>query len=84
LGEVRDLIAISREDRENRDKIYASIEADNLGDLITLYNRFKSSEGLMLATARRNRRDRVLDRVFGVVGVVSLLLSVVFWFWPRA
>ncbi len=46
LLEVRERIAISREDRQNRDKIYDTIQNVDLDRLATLYRQFKSCEPL--------------------------------------
>lgn len=79
LGEVRDKIAISREDRDNRDAIYASIQDDHLDDIVAIYNKFLSNEPLLKEAAKRERRNKVLSYMFGwgglVVGVAGLLFG---------
>lgn len=80
LGEVRDKIAVSRENRDDRDKIYASIQEDNLDTIIAIYNKFLSSEPLLRATAKKARREKVWSRIFGwgglAIGIFGLLLSI--------
>lgn len=76
LGEVRDKIAISREKREDRDAIYASIEAVELVGLTAIFSRFRSCEPLMRESAKRNRRQLMGSKIFGWVGVIGLLLTI--------
>lgn len=76
LGEVRDKIAISRERREDRDAIYASIEAVDLVELTKVFSRFRACEPLMRESARRNRRQLFGSKIFGWAGVIGLILTV--------
>lgn len=57
LLEVRERIAISREDRENRDKIYDTIQNVDLDRLAVLYRQFKSCEPLMVRGAEKEAID---------------------------
>lgn len=81
LADVRTKIATSRENRDDRDAIYASIEADDLGELMEIYSDFLASEGMMKASAKKQRREGAFNRFVGAVGIISLLLSTVFFFW---
>lgn len=84
LSDVRKLIARSREDRNNRDKIYASIQSGNLSEIIDLYRSYQASEPLLIESARKQRRAALRNSIFGWVGIVSLLLTVIFAFYgPR-
>ena len=82
LGDVRDKIALSREDREDRDKIYEAIEADDLSDLVCLYRDFKASENLLKQSARRNRRDLFEAKLLGWGGLIVGLagIAIAFYF----
>lgn len=64
LSAVRGLIAISREDRDNRDKIYATVESDNLQTIIKYYNEFQASEPILRNAGKWSR----VKTVFGFVG----------------
>lgn len=79
LSEVRDLISVSRENRNNRDAIYASIENDNLSSIVSLYRAYQSSEPLLIQSARKQRRKSLLNNIFGFVGIISLIATVLFW-----
>lgn len=81
LLNVREKIAESREDRENRDKIYDSIQATDLDRLVTLYNRFRACEPLMIQTAEKEHRTERLNKIFGwggiVVGILGILIGAI-------
>lgn len=51
LGEVRDRIAVSRENREDRNAIDESIQADDLVALVGIYDDFRACESLMREAA---------------------------------
>ena len=87
LFTVRDKIALSREDRENRDSIYDTIQSVDLDMLTGLYTRFKKCEPLMIAAAekadadaaenkrRADRGDRLATR--GIwVGIIGVLVAI--------
>lgn len=79
LGDVRDKIVVSREDRENRDKIYEAIEAEDLTELVSIYRDFKASEELLKQSAALNRQRIFWSYIFGFIGIISLILSIVFF-----
>lgn len=81
LGAVRDLIAESRGNRDNRDAIYASIESDNLGDLVKRFRAFQANENIMLAHAKGERRDKLF---LTITTVISLLVAVATLIWCNA
>ncbi|CAN7316452.1 hypothetical protein [Mesorhizobium sp. LjRoot246] len=82
LGAVCDLIAESREDRKNRDKIYAVIEADDLGELVKIYNKFKASEPLLKAAAAKIRREIFFTRLFGWASIAAGIGAIIAaWWW---
>lgn len=79
LGETRDLIAVSREQRENRDLVYASIENDELPELVKRYRAFVASEALMKSYVRRARGEVIFLRA---TTVGSLALAALAWLLP--
>jgi uncharacterized protein YdcH (DUF465 family) len=83
LGEVRDKIAVSREKRDDRDAIYASIQNDDLVSLVKLFQKFKASEPLMKAAAVKARKRQTKNDIFGyggfAVGIAAFLFSIFVW-----
>lgn len=77
LVPVRERIAESRVNRENRDAIYAVIEATDLPPIVQLYRKFKISEPLLEAAAEEQERNNRNNRVFGWVGIAVGVLSVI-------
>lgn len=77
LGEVRAKIALSREDRENRDKIYAVLQSHDLSEIVSLYDDFRASEGLMRESAKKERRATLRNTVYGWAGLIGLVVTVV-------
>jgi hypothetical protein len=81
---VRQRMAESREKRNDRDAIYASIEANNLDRLVELYSRFRACEPLMLRAMEQENADREQNRnaarrgnVIGIVGVVVAVIGII-------
>ncbi len=64
LSSTRRKIANSREDRENRDVIYSSIESDNLTTIIDYYDEFQANELILKRSGRWER----LKTVFSFLG----------------
>ena len=58
LGSLRDKIAVSREDRGNRNAIYATIQENSLPEIVAIYREFKASEGLLVEAADQERAAR--------------------------
>jgi hypothetical protein len=87
LSGVRKRIAISREDRDNREAIYAAIEKDTLPDMVDLYNNFLASESLLKESAKKRRSELTRSHIFGWGGLVLaaiLAFFVVYDHWPKA
>ncbi len=74
LSKVRKLIAISRENRDNRDAIYATIQNDNLVNIVTTFDAFQASEAVLKAAAARIRISRFISYGFGVLGITLTIL----------
>jgi hypothetical protein len=70
LDAIRRRIVISRKNREDRNAIYAVLQASNLEGLVDLYGEFQASEPLMIAAARRQRHQRYLNYGIGIAGAV--------------
>lgn len=81
LLEVRGKISESRENRDDRDKIYDSIQATDLDRLVTLYNRFRACEPLMIKTAEQEQRTERRNKLFGygglAVGIIGVIIALV-------
>ncbi len=75
LGETRDKIAISRKDRHNRDNVYASIEADNLPEMVSIYREFQASEPLLKSAARRDNCFKYGGLIGGIVGAMAAIIA---------
>lgn len=77
LSSVRQKIAKSREDRENRDKIYNSIQNSDLPRMVELFQNFKASESLMLEAAEQERKERNRNNLFGWFGIAVGIIGVI-------
>ncbi len=75
VQKVRRKIAVSRENREDRNAIYESISAESLDSIIEIFDEFQANEPLLIAAARRQRLFNGSSLLFGVIGVV---LTIVF------
>lgn len=58
LDEVRKKIETSREDRKNRDAIYASVENENIERVFDLFDKFSASQELMMAISDEKEAER--------------------------
>lgn len=84
VDEVRQKIVASRSVRENRENIYTGIEAVDFPALVKNFNKLKASESIMRDLAKKLRKERLFNRVIGVVGVISLAVAIVSWLFPRS
>ncbi|MBF0166360.1 MAG: hypothetical protein HQL45_01915 [Alphaproteobacteria bacterium] len=75
LNLVRSRIAVSRGDRENRERVYASIEAVDFPALAKEYDNFKAAEPIMKGLAKTERKRRVLNYVIGIAGLLATIFS---------
>lgn len=87
LAKVRKLIAHSRENREDRDSIYASIETEDLqGRLFDLYDEFRASEPLMIAAVQAQlqreeeqlkiaRKQQITTNISVWTAIISVLIT---------
>jgi hypothetical protein len=82
LQAVRDKIAASRKDRENREAIYSVIEASDFPDLIKSYETMMASEYIMVSIAKKRRRSEVWGIVGTVLGAIGLGAAFLFWKFP--
>lgn len=80
LNKVRMDIATSRRNRLKRDIIYDNIRKHDLPDIVELYNKFKSSEKLMLEAAKKERRWKSLNIAFGVCGIIGTAFTLLSFF----
>lgn len=80
LGEVRDRIARSRENRENRNAIYEAIQNDKLAEIAEKFRMFRASEPLMVEQARSDRKEKIFLRATTFIAILLALLS---WLYPR-
>lgn len=69
LLEVRQRIAVSRENREERDLIYDTIQNVDLDRLSLIYGRFKACEPLMIIAAEKEESEATENKRLAVQGV---------------
>ncbi|MCF1504248.1 hypothetical protein L0F51_10845 [Afifella sp. H1R] len=70
LDVTRRLISISREDRENRARIYETLENDHLTEIVEGYNEFTASEPILRRYALRRRRGLLIERVMWLAAII--------------
>jgi hypothetical protein len=78
LGEhnpARELIAISRKDRSDREAIYDSITNVNLPSLAQKYGALKASQPIMLAFVKRHKRLQIAWWIMAAVAVASMVFG---------
>jgi len=81
LTSVRDRIRMSRGNRDNREVIYSVIEAADFQELVNAFNRMRSCEPIMVALAKKNRRNDFFGKwgfIIGVVGVIVGIVGIIF------
>lgn len=76
---AQSLIATAREKRENRQDIYAEIEATRFRELVDSFNRAKASEPLMKRIAVQTKVSRWIAYGIGALGII---LAIVAWVFP--
>lgn len=74
VQKIRKKIAISRENRDDRDAIYETIQAESLDEIIEIYDEFQTSEPLLKSAARRERIIFWSGIIFGVLGIVLTII----------
>lgn len=77
IVEARESISISRQDRENRDKIYETVERSQLDFIISTYYKFQANEEIIKQAARQDRIEIVIMRELAVLGP---LIGLIFWY----
>src|SRR5262249_24115555 len=89
LREIREKIVVSRQERTNRDKIYAAISATDFKSLISDYNDLLASEPMMRSMAqaerativRRETRENMHIAIEIVGGIIALFLIAMHFGW---
>ncbi|WP_299653550.1 hypothetical protein [uncultured Jannaschia sp.] len=76
LVQVRSKIAVSREDRNNRDAIYSTIQGTDLPAIVKLYNAFKAQEPHLIRDAKKERWTAVGGYVVGAIGIVIGVIGI--------
>lgn len=77
LNKIRENVALSREQRDQRDFIYDFIEksSEEEGGVFELFYEFRGSEGrIKAAAARRESRQRI-NNIFGWLGAVGFFVG---------
>lgn len=77
LEDIRGKIVKSRGDREKRDEIYNGISENNFQEIVELYREFQTSEPVMVSLATKQRRATSFGWVFGIAGLVGLVVGLV-------
>lgn len=80
LLKIRDRVAISRENREDRDKIYNTIQSVDLDKLVELYDEFRTCEPLIYAASEQEKKDRRRSERKGNIGIALGVLGIVIGF----
>lgn len=75
LNDVRGKIAISRENRLDREAIYGAIEAGDFPALVKQYGDLMKSEPMMIAMAKKGRQRDFFGKYGFWVGVAGLILG---------
>lgn len=78
LYEVRDKIVESRENRENRNAIYESIQNGNLTQIVKKYKEFQASEPIMKQYAQSERRNKIFFVRTTVASVLIALAALIY------
>jgi hypothetical protein len=81
IQDAQVMIAAAREKRENRQEIYAEIEAARFKDLVQMFNELKASEPLMKRIAVATKTSRWTAYGLAIVAIAIALLS---WLFPRS
>ncbi len=85
LAKIRNLIVVSRKQRDNRDRIYTTIQQDNLNTIIPMYEAFKANENVLVALAKNQRRKLVfawtVAAVTTAIAIATLLTRITSWPW---
>ena len=76
LGRVQDAIVRSRENRLDRDAIYATLMATDLPKIYAMYQALRRNEGLMRSLAEKHERERRRNRMAFWAGTVLAVLGV--------
>jgi hypothetical protein len=77
LQSVREKIAQSRGQRDNRDAIYAMIESTHFPGLVVAYNEMRLCENMMIALAKKNRRSDFFAKYGLYVGLAGVVLAII-------
>ncbi len=78
LIQVRELIANSREHRNDRDKIYNVLQNENLDWIVQIHSQFKANEQTMVLAARGERRKYFGGIFVGILGIlVGILIALI-------
>lgn len=80
LVAVRQKIAKSRQNRDDRDVIYRIIQETDLPKMNELYGEFKANEKIIMLSAKQDRKDKLRNNIFGYAGLLSVALSIIFYF----
>lgn len=74
---VRDQIRKSRGKRDDREAIYSVIEAADFSELVSAFNNMRTCEPIMVALAKKNRRNIFFGKWGFIVGVVGLIVGMI-------
>jgi hypothetical protein len=83
LNRVRQKVALSRENRDDRDAIYETIQSTDLPRLVALFENFKSCEDLMVKAAEKEAAEKKWNKFFGwtgiIIGSLAVIIALVSW-----
>jgi hypothetical protein len=75
LSAVRGKIRLSRENRDDRDAIYISLNSTDFPALMVLYEDYQNAEDIMRSLARNQRREILFLRVTTGLAVAAAVIS---------
>ena len=75
LGCIQDAIVHSRENRMDRDAIYATLLKANLPKIYSMYQELRRNEPLMHALAKKRERERFHNRMALWIGIIFTILG---------
>lgn len=80
---IRERIACTRENRDDRDKIYETIQLVDLAKLIEVYDDFRTCEPLMYTACLQEQKDKKRNEIKAnagiTLGVLGILTAIAFW-----
>lgn len=75
LSSVRNKIAESRGDRQNREAIYVALEQGEFKSLVNAFNGIQEAEPIMKDLAISDKKHKWIGYAFGIIGIIIAIIS---------